>query len=367
MPGVPRELVEHSLDVSKTAKPVKQKLCRFAKDRKEVIRIEVLKLLAAGFICECKNPVWLANPVLVPKKTGQWRMCIDYTDLNRHCPKDPFPLPHIDQVVNSTAGSTLLCFIDCYLGYHQIALKVSDQDKTAFITSHGIYFYTAMTFGLKNAGATYQKVIQKCLGSQIGKNIEAYVDDIVVKTTIEDNLIADLAETFANLRVYRWKLNPEKCVFGVPSGKLLGFMVSHRGIEANPTKVDAIRKMNQPTRKKDIMKLTGMMAALGRFISKLGEKGLPFFKLLKKSDKFQWTDEADRTLEELKTFLTLLPVIVPPAPKETLLLYISTSTQVVSVVLVAERPEEGHQYPVQRPVYYVSEILSDSKVRYFIY
>jgi hypothetical protein len=92
MPGVPRELAEHSLDVSMTAKHVKQKLCRFAKDHKEVIRVEVLKLLAAGFICECKNPVWLANPVLVSKKTDQWRMCIDYTDLNCRCPKDPFPL-----------------------------------------------------------------------------------------------------------------------------------------------------------------------------------------------------------------------------------------------------------------------------------
>jgi hypothetical protein len=246
MPGVPRELAEHSLDVSKTAKPVKQKLRRFAKHRKEVIRIEVLKLLAAGFIRECKNPVWLANPMLVPKKTGQWRMCIDYTDLNCHCLKDPFPLRRIVQVVDSTAGSTLLCFLDCYSGYHQIAFKVSDQDKTVFITPHDIYCYMTMTFGLKNAGATYQKAIQKCLGSQIGKNVEAYVDDVLVKTTIEDNLIADLAETFANLRVYRWKLNPEKCIFGVPSGKLLGFMVSHRSIEANPTKVDAIRKMNQP-------------------------------------------------------------------------------------------------------------------------
>jgi hypothetical protein len=291
MPCVPRELAEHSLDVSKTTKPVKQKLRRFAKDRKEVIRVEILKLLATGFIHECKNLVWLANPVLVPKKTGQWRMCIDYTDLNRHCPKDPFPLPRIDQVVDSTAGSVLLCFLDCYSGYHQIALKVSDQDKTTFITSHDIYCYTTMTFGLKNAGATYQKAIQKCLEFQICKNVEAYVDDVVVKTTDEDDLIADLAQTFANLRRYRWKLNPEKCVFGVPSGKLLGFMVSHRSIEANPSKVDAIRRMNRPTGKKDVMKLTDMMSALGRFISKLGEKGLPFFKLLKKSDKFEWMSE----------------------------------------------------------------------------
>jgi hypothetical protein len=221
-----------------------------------------------------------------------------------------------------------------------------------------------MTFGLKNAGATYQKAIKKCLESQIGKNVKAYIDDVVVKTTAEDNLITDLAHTFANLRRYRWKLNPEKCVFGIPSGKLLGFMVSHCGIEDNPTKVDAIRRMNRPTGKKDVMKLTGMMAAMAHFISKLGEKGLPFFKLLKKSDKFEWMDEADQVLEELKTFLMMPPIMVPPAPKETLLLHISASTQVVNAVPVAERPEEGHQYPVQRPVYYVSEVLSDSKVRY---
>jgi hypothetical protein len=138
---------------------------------------------------------------------------------------------------------------------------------------------------------------------------------VVVKTTNEDNLIADLAQTFANLRVYRWKLNPEKCVFGVPSSKLLGFMVSHHGIEANPAKVDVVRKMNRPTGNKDVMKLTGMMVALGRFISKLGEKGLPFFKLLKKFDKFKWTDEAYQALEELKTFLMTPQSCCPRHPR----------------------------------------------------
>jgi hypothetical protein len=118
--GVPRKLAEHALEVSKTARPVKQKLRRFAKDRKQAIEVEVCKLLVAGFIKECKHPVWLANSILVPKKTGGLRMCIDYTDLNKHYPKDPFPLPRIDQVVDSMAGSVLLCFLDCCLGYHQI-------------------------------------------------------------------------------------------------------------------------------------------------------------------------------------------------------------------------------------------------------
>jgi hypothetical protein len=178
MPGVPRELAEHRLDVSKTARPIKQKLRRFAKDRKQAIEVEVCKLLAAGFIRECQHPVWLANPVIVPKRTGGLRMCIDYTDLNKHCLKDPFPLPRIDQVVDSTAGSVLLCFLDCYSGYHQIALHPNDEGKTALITRHDIYYYKVMTFGLKNAGATYQKAIQKCLKTQIGKNVEAYVDDL---------------------------------------------------------------------------------------------------------------------------------------------------------------------------------------------
>jgi hypothetical protein len=167
MPGVPRELAEHRLEVHKTSRPIKQKLRQFAKDRKQAIEVEVCKLLAAGFVRECQHPIWLANPVLVPKKTSGLRMCIDYTDLNKHCPKDPFPLPRIDQVVDSTACSIPLCFLDCYLGYHYIALHLEDEDKTSFIMPHGIYCYKVMTFGLKNAGATYQKAIQKCLKSQV--------------------------------------------------------------------------------------------------------------------------------------------------------------------------------------------------------
>jgi hypothetical protein len=291
-------------------------------------------------------------------------MCIEYTDLNKHCPKDLSPLPRIDQVVDSAAGSVLLCFLDYYSGYHQIALHPNDKDKTMFITPHGIYCYKVMTFGLKNVGATYQKVIQKCLKLQIGKNVEACVDDVAVKTTEEDQLIADLTKTFANLRGFQWKLNPTKCVFGVPSELLLGFMVRHRGIKANPTKVDAIRNMAKPSNKKYVMKLTGMMAALGRFINKLGEKGLPFFKLLKKADKFVWDDKAQKAFEAHKESLTTPPVMTPPVTGETLLLYISATTNVVCTVLVVEREEEGQAYPVQRPVYYISKVLADAKPCY---
>src|SRR5437868_14383137 len=267
MPGVPQEVIEHSLNVKEGAKPVKQRLRRFAQDRKEAIRDELTKLTVANFIKEVYHPDWLANPILVKKKNGKWCMCIKYTDLNKACPKDPLGLPRIDQVVDSTAGCELLCFLDAYSGYHQVNLAESGCIKTSFITPFGAYCYITMSFGLKNAGATYQQAMQRCLHDQLGRNVEAYVDDVVIKSQVKEDLISDLSETFANLRRFRWKLNPEKYVFGVPSGKLLGFIVSYRGIEVNPEKLKDIFKMNSLTALKDIKKLTGCMAALSRFVS----------------------------------------------------------------------------------------------------
>ena len=136
-----------------------------------------------------------------------------------------------------------------------------------------------------------------CLDQQIGRNVEAYIDDVVVKSKTTDDLIADLKEMFANLKRYRWKLNPSKCIFGVPSGILLGYIVSAHDIETNPDKVSAITNMKRPTCIKDIQKLTGCMAALSRFISRRGEKVLPFFKLLKASEHFSWLEEADAAFE----------------------------------------------------------------------
>jgi hypothetical protein len=216
-------------------------------------------------------------------------MCVDYTDLNKHCPKDPFGLPRIDQVVDLIDGCSMLSFLDCYSGYHQVSLAKEYEEKTSFITPFRAFCYTSMSFGLKNAEATYQRAIQTCLANHWGKRLEAYVVDVVIKI---ENFIEDLQLVFNSLRHYRWKLNPKKCVFGVPAGKLLGLFVSHRGIEANPEKIEAIMRMEAPRSQKKVQRLTGCMSALSRFISRLGEKGMPFYKLLKKVDKFQWTTEA---------------------------------------------------------------------------
>jgi hypothetical protein len=183
MSGVPRSLIEHSLNINPKATPKRQHLRRFADDQRDAIKKELAKLLTVDFIIEVFDLEWLANPVLVCKKyTNEWRTCVDYTDLNKHCPKDPFRLPRIDQVIDSTVGCDLLCFLDCYFGYYQIAIKEEDQEKTVFITPFRTYCYTMMLFRLKNAGATYQRAIQTCFKRQLNKNVDAYVDDMVIKT-----------------------------------------------------------------------------------------------------------------------------------------------------------------------------------------
>jgi hypothetical protein len=200
--------------------------------------------------------------------------------------------------------------------------------------------------------------------------VEAYVDDVVIKKENLENFIEDLEQVFNSLRRYRWKLDPEKCVFRVPAGKLLEFIVSHRGIVANLEKIEAIMRMEPPRSQKKVQRLTRCMAALSRFISRLGEKGMPFYKLLKKVDKFQWTAKVHEALDTLKKFLTTPPVLKPPRratsdqPAEDLLLYISCTTHVVSTALVVERAEEGHAYLVQHSVYFISEVLGPSNIRY---
>ena len=174
-----------------------------------------------------------------------------------------------------------MMFINAFSGYNQIKMAEKDQEKTAFITSQGLYCYKVMPFELKNAGATYQRLVNKMFCKQIVRNMEVYVDDMLVKSKEEFAHLDDLKETFATLRKYKMKLNPSKCAFGVASGKFLGFMVSQRGIEANLEKVQAIFNMALSKTVKEVQKLTGRIAALNMFVSKAMDKCLPFFKTLK--------------------------------------------------------------------------------------
>ncbi|KAI3470508.1 hypothetical protein Pfo_027171 [Paulownia fortunei] len=234
--GIPLKLALHQLNKKRT----------FGPKRSQHIKEEVNKLLAANYIRPVRYPEWLANVVLVPKSGGKWRLCIDFTDLNKTCPKDPFLLPRIDRLVDSTSGCEMLSFLDAYQGYNQIRLAPEDEEMTNFVTDQGIYCYRVMPFVLKNARATYQCLVNNIFAELIGRNMEVYIDDMLVKSKLASNHMSDLEECFNILRTYQMKLNPTKYTFGVRGGKFWGYMISQRGIEANPEKIDAILNMPPP-------------------------------------------------------------------------------------------------------------------------
>jgi hypothetical protein len=248
--GANRDVIEHSLNVDPAIRPRRQKLRKMSEDKAEGARNEVKRLLSARVIREVTYPEWLANTVMVKKANGMWRMCMDFTDLNKACPKVEFTLPRIDSLVDAAATSELMSLLNCYSGYHQFWMKKEDEPKTSFITPSGTYCYLRMREGLKNAGGSFSRMTAKVLHSQIGKNVLTYVDDIIVKRTKQENHIADLQETFANFRRAGLKLNPEKYVFGMKKRKFLCCLVSTNGTEANPGKIEAILRMEPPKSRK---------------------------------------------------------------------------------------------------------------------
>ncbi|GJY30021.1 reverse transcriptase domain-containing protein [Tanacetum coccineum] len=301
MTGTPRHITEHRLNVREGCS-------------------------LAGIMKEVHYHDWLSNLVMVKKHDDSWRMCVDFKDLNKACPKDGYPLPKIDWKVESLCRFPFKYFLDTYKGYHQIQMAKEDEEKTAFITSQGIFCYTKMPFGLRNARATYQHLVDKVFHKQIGRNLEVYVDDLVIKGRTEDEIVRDIEETFKTLREINMKLNPKKCTFGVEEGMFLGYKVNSKGRKVCPDKVDAMLSVPSPKCLKDVQKLNGKLASLNRFLAKSAEKSLSFFKTFKKCMKksdFHWTTEAEE-----------------------------------SAVLVTEREAK------QMPIYFVSRALRGSELNY---
>jgi hypothetical protein len=219
-----------------------------------------------------------------------------------------------------------------------------------------------MPEGLKNVSPTFTRMTGEVFKPQIGRNIQAYVDDLIVKSCEKANYISDLAETFANMRRAGLKLNPEKCVFGVTKGKILGCLISAKRIEANPDKIKAIREMEEPKTKKDIQKLNGRVATLNRFISRSAKQSLPFFKALMGKGKIEWGPEQSKAFAELKAYIEEMEILSPPLPSEPLFLYVAASKAAVSAAIVREVDGEKGKY--QSPVYFVSKALSGPKLLY---
>ena len=231
-----------------------------------------------------------------------------------------------------------------------------DQEKTSFVTGQGTYCYRVMPFGLKSAGATYQRVVNRMFQKQIGTSMEVYIDDMLVKSTTAELHMAHLFEAFQILREYNMKLNPAKCAFGVSAGKFLGFIVNNRGIEANPDKIKVVLDMPPPSSIKEVHRLTGRIAALRRFVSRASDKCQPFFQVLKKA--FQWDTNCEEAFSALKAYLSSPPILVSPSKGELLTLFLAVSDFSTSAVLVRDKDR------VQHPVYYCSRALRGVEERY---
>ncbi|GJZ97052.1 reverse transcriptase domain-containing protein [Tanacetum coccineum] len=318
MTGVPRHIAEHRLNIREGCLPVRQKKRGQAPERNKAICEEVEKLVDANIMKEVHYHSWLSNPVMVKKHDGSWRMCVDFKDLNKGCPKDGYPLPKIDWKVESLCGYPFKCFLDAYKGYHQIKMAEEDEEKTAFIINQGIFYYSKMSFGLKNVGATYQRLVDKAFQKQIDRNLEVYVDDLVIKIRTGKEVIRDIEETFKTLREINMKLNLKKCAFGIREGTFLGYKVDADGLRVCPDKVEAVLNVPSPKCLKDLQKLNGKLASLNRFLSKSAEKSLPFFKTLKKCTKksdFQWTVKTEMAFKQMKQLIAELPILTAPKEK----------------------------------------------------
>ncbi|GJX55120.1 reverse transcriptase domain-containing protein, partial [Tanacetum coccineum] len=333
-------VVTSSKEIPKEAggySPVRQKKKGQAPEGAKAIQTEVQKLVEAGIMREVYYYEWLSNPVMVKKHDGSWRMCVDFTDLNNACPQDCYPLPEIDWKVESLYGYPFKCFLDTYKGYHQIQMAEPDEEKTSFHTSQGVYCYTKMPFGLKNAGTTYQRLVDKAFDSQVCRNIEVYIDDLVIKSHTEAEILRDIDETFRTLCKINMKLNPKKCMFEAVEGMFLGYMISPKWIKPCPDKTKVVLQLPSPRTIKEVQSLNRKLASLNKFLSKLAER---------------------TSLQATKATLVRATLLVAPKPKEELIVYLSASHGAISAVLMTER------CTVQMPVYFISRALQGPELNY---
>ena len=336
MPGVSPDIITHRLSIFKEARPIAQKKRDYGEEKHLAAKAEAEKLISADFIREARYTTCLANVVMVTKPNGNWRMCVDYRNLNSACPKDSYPLPNIDRLVDGATDHKILSFLDAYPGYNQISMHPKDKEKTTFVTADVNYYYEVMPFGLKNVGVTYQRLMDKIFQGLIVRCVEVYVEDIVVKSDSFDQHVEDLQEVFKALRGANMKLNPEKWTFGVKWGKFLGFMLANRGIEANPDKCQAIVNMKSSKNIKEVQQLLGRLTTLSRFVPRLAERTKPMVQLLRKAAKFSWDDRCEEIFKQLKDFLKSSSVIQKPRLDQFILVYLGVSEEAINVALVQE-------------------------------
>jgi hypothetical protein len=341
MPGLYHSIVEYQLPIKLGFRPYKQPPQKIYKDEVLAdVKKEVERLIEANFIRPCRNVEWISNIVIVYKKNGKMRVCINFRDVNRVTPMDGYPMLVADLLVDAAAGHKVISFMDDNSGHNQIFMAIEDVSKIAFrCPGHiGLFEWIFMTFGLKNADATYQRAMNYIFHELIGKIVEIYIDDVMIKSLDHQSHLDDVRKTLECTRKHGLKMNPNKCAFGVSAGEFLGFLVHEGGIEVGNKSMKAIDEVVPPTNLKELQSLLGKINFVRRFISNLSQKVLPFSPLLriKKDQKFVWGDEQQKAFDEIKEYMKKPPILVPPQLNKPFKLYVVDNTQTILLAPIQE-------------------------------
>jgi hypothetical protein len=335
MPGIDLEIVIHEIKTYPDAKPVRQCLRPVHPCKAAAIKLEVEKLLNVGFIYPVALTDWVSNLVPIDKKQGMICVCVDYRDINNACPKDNFPTPFVDQIVDDYAESEIFSLMDGFSGYNQINIVPEDQHKTAFICPWGTFAYRKLPFGLKNASATFQRAMSYDF-HDIKHIVQPYLDDLPAHSMHRVDHPTHLRAIFVCCRFYRIRLNPHKCIFCVEFGRLLGFIISRQGIRVDPLKVEAILNLPPPSTLLQLQILQGKANILCRFFPNYAEITHGFTRLLKKDSEFVWDTMANNAFEALNLSLMRAPLLFPPNYSHGYFLYLASSDYTIGMVLIQE-------------------------------
>ncbi|MCO5574642.1 hypothetical protein L7F22_028431 [Adiantum nelumboides] len=353
-------VVQHHINLKDGAKPVVQQLQRLGVIQQDALLSEVRKLLSASFIYPIEDSEWVSPVVVTPKKNGKWRVCVDYKPLNAATKRDHFPLPFKDEILNEVAGYERYTMCDGYSGYFQIRIAEEDQKKTTFVTPWGCFAYRVMPFGLINAPATFQRFVTHVFQPVFGKSIRVFIDDFCIYSLRALHL-EKVNEGLARLQSLGGQLNVDKCHIAESQVTLLGHVVSSRGIEADPSKVQALVSLPSPKSAKELVSFIQKVRYLSRFIHLLSQVVLPLQQSTHRNT-FSWSEENEQQFNDIKELLSSLPTIAPPRWEETFYVNPSVGSDSIGTVLMQKDGETSFM----RPIYFVSRVMTSLEKDYTV-
>lgn len=354
--GEPTPFAEHQIDTG-TYSPTSVPLYRMTPANKEKLRVELDKLLDDGAIEECDS-AWSAPVVLVPKKDGGTRLCVDYRALNSVTTPVSYPLPRMDDLLHSTKKTIYMTTLDLRAGYHQVQVRKEDRNKTSFVTPFGTFRYRVMPFGLRNAPATFQKLIDRFRSGLPNILILAYLDDIFILSETFDVHLDDLKCVFDRLRLFKLRANRDKCTFASARVKYLGHVVTSDGIQVDDEKTSAITNMLPPKNAKQVKSIVQSCSWYRRFIANFADVSRPLTNLLKKNITWKWGPNEQDAFDQLKLALTSTPVLQQNNGSKPYILRTDASAYALSAVLLQTHDDQEH------PIEFASRLLTSAERNY---